>query len=241
MKSETGYAKNVDTLSDDEAHLIDQLIPIVKRWCLMHEHYVQCSDGEVSFAYGERSQVSLLGAAVWQEGGVALCDYSEEKTKWFPSIEDTHPFLGACDIYAYDKTNELYEFYAEAKYERVTISPSREWSEVFDRLQHLADTSAYALVEDHGEEDVNGMGAPILSICFRMLSITGNKVDDYKGYLEKYIDSIKNYDDYNLSGWYFFESPYGTDFEKGILYPVGTSIHLKHFASIDGEPSIKCI
>lgn len=207
----------------------------------MHRRYMQCSGGEVSFAYGERSQVSFLGAAIWQEGGVALCDYSEEKTKWFPLIEDTHPFVGACDIYAYDKRNENYEFYAEAKYERVTISPNREWSKIFEELQLRADESAYALIEDHNDEDINGMGAPIFSICFRMLSITGSKVDKYKKYRDDYIDSIRKYDDYNLSGWYFFQQPHGRDFENGIRYPVGTSIHLKHFASIDGQPKFKMI
>lgn len=62
-------------------------MPVLRKWSELHEKYCSAmqegnkpEDYDDSFFYGEQTQVSLLASATWMKGGVALAEFSHEKT-----------------------------------------------------------------------------------------------------------------------------------------------------------------
>ncbi len=96
------------------AEEIEAFIPVLGKWSDLHEKYClemqEENEPEDSFFYGEQTQVSLLAAATWMKGGVALSEFSHEKRELFKNgkAKKTKTFLGRGDLYA--TKGDDYEF-----------------------------------------------------------------------------------------------------------------------------------
>lgn len=219
-------------LDAEKSQLSKNLVILIRQWGSFHERYSLCGDlAFESFAFGERSQVALLSAAVWQGGGVSLCDYSEEKHKRYPSFKTKASFVGACDIYAFlDHEINGYEFYGEAKYERMSISPNRQWNDVFDNLNSKVDKSSNELIAEDSLGERNILDVPIVSISFRMLSVATSKIGQLKKLKTKYLKAIEEFEDYHLSGVFFLDNAHIPRNDYKSTVPLGVSIHMKIYA-----------
>ena len=97
----------------------------LKKWIHLHRRYYNEMywDGkahDVSYWYGERTQLGIFASAVWMAGGVALEEYGDEKKHW---DKRRRPKQGRVDLYL--SVGKL-ECIAEAKMHGLQCRESHE-------------------------------------------------------------------------------------------------------------------
>ena len=89
--------------------------PILESWLSVQEEYFKKAK-EYSWLYNERASISILAAAVWKSGNVALEEFSALKRS-----KDKNTKQGRCDIYF---TAGQQGFVAEAKHVYISAGKS---------------------------------------------------------------------------------------------------------------------
>ena len=99
---------------------IQELKPILKKWCVLNREYTEKTKSDCSWWYGERAAISILAAAAWKSGNIALEEYSTDKR----GDEFSTSVTGRCDlkIVIGDK-----KFLFEAKQIRPRLSKKKEY------------------------------------------------------------------------------------------------------------------
>lgn len=81
---------------------IPEFRPILENWLLLQDRYLRrWSSQDVAWIYGERASLSVLAAAAWQAGGIALEEFSTEKKRSHSgsAIPVETGAQGRCDLY----------------------------------------------------------------------------------------------------------------------------------------------
>lgn len=76
------------------------ITPVLRKWCELVEYYSEVT-GDASYWYNERATLSTVASAAWQQGWVALEEYSTRKFRGFDPENQEKPAHGSgrCDIY----------------------------------------------------------------------------------------------------------------------------------------------
>jgi hypothetical protein len=92
---------------------------VFKHWLTVSEDYARAWKNGIDFhwSYRERAHISMLAAAVWASGGVALEEYGTKKDR------EKDPYSGHCDLcFKLGKSPDDQGYVAEAKHLHVDIS-----------------------------------------------------------------------------------------------------------------------
>jgi hypothetical protein len=88
---------------------IPHLRPVLQAWLDLQQRYVARSQySDAAWIYGERASLSMLAAAAWAAGGIALEEFSTDKKRSSEGSSvpvDTSAY-GRCDLYIRMKSRE---------------------------------------------------------------------------------------------------------------------------------------
>jgi len=107
---------------------LEPLRPVLDAWINCIIQYVELFDGgDLPYWFNERANVSILSAAAWKAGMVALEEFPSDKVPQSSEDEEidsalckeTNPKKGRCDLYL---ANSDVEFFVEAKVDYPKIS-----------------------------------------------------------------------------------------------------------------------
>jgi hypothetical protein len=84
------------------------ITPLLSKWCDLVDHYSETT-GDACYWYNERANISILASAAWQQGWVALEEYSTRKFRGFDPEEQEKPPHGSgrCDLYFESKAARI--------------------------------------------------------------------------------------------------------------------------------------
>lgn len=210
------------------AEEIEAFIPVLRKWSDLHENYCKemqegnkPEDYDDSFFYGEQSQVSLLAAATWMKGGLALAEFSHKKRELFKhgGRKKHKTFSGRADLYA--KKGMEYEFYIEAKYEALSLNPRRDWSSVFEKLDEKAQKSASQTKEK---------GVTTLKLGFVSMYLPKKDLNRYRDLRVNFIQELCNYKS-AACAWFFLPEFYENVYSDKYVN-VGTALFLQDRKSL---------
>ena len=204
------------------AEEIEAFIPVLRKWSDLHEKYClefqkenEDDDDDNAFFYGEQTQVSLLAAATWMKGGVALAEFSHEKRELFKNgkRKKNKRFSGRGDLYT--TKGEEYEFYIEAKYEGLSLKPTRAWKDVFHKLDTMAQKSASQTKESK---------IATLKLGFVSLYLPRKDLENYSKLRVSFVQELCSYKS-AACAWFFLKAPQDGYSEKYLH--VGTALFLQ--------------
>ncbi len=183
--------------------------PILESWLsVQDEYFIQTK--EYSWLYKERASISILAAAVWKSGNVALEEYSTIKGATDGTIKK-----GRCDIYF---TAGKEGFAGEAKHVWISAGKSIHISlkkKLNDSLL-LAKKSSIQLKSDEGRR---------LAICFAVPYFPKKDKNDLKNLINNFIEELSQ-TNAQAFAYYFVVDNFGDCFFDNYYYP-GNVILLK--------------
>ncbi len=123
------------------AHHIDagnfeNLEKILESWVKLNEKYVRSTDEDAPWWYNERASISILAAATWQAGGIALEEFSTRKKERGKSER-----AGRTDVFL--KIGET-KFACEAKFVWLRMGKSDAKAHIIQIKQELKNARADA-------------------------------------------------------------------------------------------------
>ncbi|MGH8746639.1 MAG: hypothetical protein ACREUK_09110 [Burkholderiales bacterium] len=72
----------MSTLNTFEAGRLPELAPMLREWIRANAAYVkQCEDSDAPWWFNERAALSVVAAAAWLAGGIALEEYTAPKNR----------------------------------------------------------------------------------------------------------------------------------------------------------------
>lgn len=93
---------------------------LLEEWLLAHERYCRIYKDNPAYWYTERPNVSILNAAAWQCGRIALQEFKTEK-----KVRGEEPWVGRGDLWIRTDSVGKEEF-IEAKHKFVSLSGAKE-------------------------------------------------------------------------------------------------------------------
>jgi hypothetical protein len=94
---------------------ISELKPILEKWCSLNRLYLKETQNDCPWWYNERASISILAAAAWKSGHIALEEFSTEKRQSRRDLKGP----GRCDLKVRIGTKD---FLFEAKQSRLRLS-----------------------------------------------------------------------------------------------------------------------
>ena len=202
---------------------------LLEEWLLAHERYCRIMKGSgdpAAYWYAEIPNVSILSAAAWRCGRIALQEFSAEKI-----VQDEGTKAGRADLWIRTDTDGKEEF-IEAKHKFVSLSGIR------DKDGLPAITTAM----DYATEDANGAkgrqhGVTALAVVFASAytlksSIKKRRIEERVVEIDKQIkefcETIKSSADYHASAWCFPKETRTLRNPKGKYYYPGIAILVKN-------------
>jgi hypothetical protein len=139
------------------------ILPLLRAWIRAQNHYLKMLNHEdFPWAYNERASLSLLAAAAWKSGGVALEEYSVEKRRLRADGQrrkiDRYK-MGRCDLYIQLRSG--LEMLFEAKHAWLYVGKENYSMVGVEKALSIAGRDAFEL---HNEEATLRYGLCFVSI-----------------------------------------------------------------------------
>ncbi len=159
--------------SSQASRQLKSLKPVFEKLLWVHESYIETEsyDSDCAFWYGERPNISLLSAAVWLHGGIALEEYGAEKKNG----------RGRCDLY-FRVGNTSFGCEAKHLFLKLGRSDGASAHKVCEKLEEAKRDAVHAI----HDENVN-----VLGLCFVTPMIHEKRLSGLNEYLRE-MESLKN-------------------------------------------------
>jgi hypothetical protein len=184
---------------------IVELKPVLEKWCDLNRDFYKELKDDCPWWYNERASISILAAAAWHAGALALEEFSTTKGRRRTGSERP----GRCDLKIWMKRNQ---FAFEAKQKWCRLNTGNQGKDLANKCDDI-------LAVFH-------MGRRI-GLCFiapRILAKGKNLLDHS---LDKLLDLFEKKQHHDAIAWFFVEDPTVLeDKDTGLLYP-GTVLLLK--------------
>ncbi|MDW7760410.1 MAG: hypothetical protein SCM96_07215 [Acidobacteriota bacterium] len=188
---------------------IQELKPILKKWCDLNREYTEKTKSDCSWWYGERAAISILAAAVWKSGNIALEEYSTDKR----GDEFSASVKGRCDlkIVIGDK-----KFLFEAKQIRPRLSKKKEYDALSKPCEGILNKLISAC---RGAGRLKSREGMRFGICFVSPRISESEADHLGERIDKLINLLlEKSRKYHAIAWYFANN-WDDLKEKKNIYP----------------------
>jgi hypothetical protein len=149
--------KNCGILMKDD----DIFDPIFRPWLDVSKEYARAWEETPDFhwSYGERAHISILAAAIWDAGGIALEEYATKKAR------DKKHYSGRCDFcFKLTKSPKSTGYIAEAKHRNVNCGNLRSLPA---KLEKTVATAQNAMSDCHAHLKPNERRLSLVFITFR--------------------------------------------------------------------------
>ena len=194
---------------------------LLKEWLLAHERYcriMKCSDNPAAYWYTERPNVSILNAAAWRCGRIALQEFKTKKV-WGKEY-----WVGRGDLWIRTDTGEKEEF-IEAKHKFVSLSGAK--GRLPTTIKKSMEEATKAAKEAQGDQrDVTAL-AVVFAPVYATPKTPTDKIDQL---IKEFCETIKSSTDYHALAWCFPKETRKLRGEDEYHYP-GITILVKNIGT----------
>ena len=190
---------------------------LLEEWLLAHERYCRImKDYDAAHWYKETPNVSILCAAAWRCGRIALQESKTEK-----EVRGEEPWVGRGDLWICTDTDGKEEF-IEAKHKFVSLSGAKDGLPTTIKIS--MEEATKAAKEARGRQrDVTAIAVVFASVYALKSSIEKREPDEQVVEIDKLIKSfyekIKLSADYHALAWCFPKETRMLQHHKGRYYP----------------------
>ena len=166
---------------------------LLKEWRRAHEKYCRIMEGyDAAHWYTERPNVSILGAAAWRCGGIALQEFKTKK------VQDKEHWVGRGDLWVCTDTDGKEEF-IEAKHTFVSLSGAKDG---LSAIRTAMDKATKAAEQARGtQRGVTALAVVFASVYAPKSAI--DKIDEIGQLIKAFCERIKSSADYHALAWCF--------------------------------------
>ena len=188
---------------------------LLKAWRRAHEKYCRIMEGyDAAHWYTERPNVSILGAAAWRCGGIALQEFKTKK------VQDKEHWVGRGDLWVCTDTDGKEEF-IEAKHTFVSLSGAKDG---LSAIRTTMDKATEAAKQARGaQRDVTALAVVFVSLYAPKTSIKKRKIEERVVEIDKLIKDfckkLKSIPDYDALAWCFPKETRMLQNKKRSYYP----------------------
>ncbi|MCY4360838.1 MAG: hypothetical protein OXE42_01435 [Gammaproteobacteria bacterium] len=169
---------------------------LLEEWLLAHERFCRIMKGcddPAAYWYTEIPNVSILGAAAWRCGRIALQEFSTKK-----KVRGEEPWAGRGDLWICTDTNWKEEL-IEAKHKFVSLSGAKDKDGLPTTIKNSMEEATLAAKEARGgQRDVTA-----LAVVFASLKAPKSANDKIDQLIKDFCETIKSSADYHASAWCF--------------------------------------
>ncbi|MCY4364508.1 MAG: hypothetical protein OXE42_20370 [Gammaproteobacteria bacterium] len=179
---------------------------LLEEWLLAHERYCRIVKDDPAYWYTERPNVSILCAAAWRCGRIALQEFKTEK-----KVRGEERWVGRGDLWVCTDTGEKDEF-IEAKHKFVSLSGDKDGLPAIRKSMEEATKAA--------KETKSGQGdVTALAIVFASAYAPTRSIDKIDQLIKEFCETIKSSADYHASAWCFPKETRKLPDKEGYYYP----------------------
>ena len=210
---------------------LDHWDALLEEWLLAHERYCRImKDSDAAHWYTERPNVSILCAAAWRCGRIALQEFNTEK-----KVRGEEPWEGRGDLWICTDIDGIEEF-IEAKHLCVSLSGAKDK----DGLPAIRTSMEEAI--EAANETRRGQGAETaaLAVVFASVYAPKSSIDKTKPkkleervvtidkLIKDFCETIKSSPDYHASAWCFPKETRTLRYPRGRSYYPGIAMLVKN-------------
>ena len=191
---------------------------LLEEWLLAHERYCRIMKGSedpAAYWYTEIPNVSILGAAAWRCGRIALQEFSAVKEVWREGS-----WVGRGDLWICTDTDGKEEF-IEAKHIFVSLSGAKDGLPTIEKSMEKARKAAEET--RRGQNAGTALAVVFASVYAPKSSIKKRESDEQVVEIDKLIKAfckkIKSSADYHALAWCFPKETRTLQHHKGRYYP----------------------
>ena len=183
---------------------------LLEEWLLAHEKYCRIMKGyDAAHWYKETPNVSILCAAAWRCGRIALQEFKTEK-----KVRGEEPWVGRGDLWICTDTDGKEEF-IEAKHKFVSLSGAKDKDGLPAIRTSMEEATKAAKETKRGQRDVTA-----LAVVFASVSAAPNSpIDKIDQLIKEFCETIKSSADYHALAWCFPKETRTLQNKKGYYYP----------------------
>ena len=185
---------------------------LLEEWLLAHERYCRIMKGSedpAAYWYTEIPNVSILGAAAWRCGRIALQEFSAVKEVWSEGS-----WVGRGDMWICTDTAGKEEF-IEAKHKFVSLSGAKDKDGLPATIKKSMEEARKA-----AEETRQGQNAgTALAVVFASVYAPKRSIDKIDQLIKEFCETIKSSSDYHALAWCFPKETRTLQHHKGRYYP----------------------
>ena len=196
---------------------LDHWDALLEEWLLAHERYCRIMKGydDSAYWYKEIPNVSILSAAAWRCGRIALQEFRANKQVRGQARK------GRADLWICNDTGDKEEL-IEAKYKFVSLSGAKDGLPTTIKKSMKEATKA-AKEAKGGQRDVTA-----LAVVFASVYAPKSSIDEIDQPIKDFCEGIKSSADYHAFAWCFPKETRTLENKKGDYYP-GIAMLVKNF------------
>ena len=166
---------------------------LLEEWLLAHERFCRICKDDPAYWYTETPNVSILGAAAWRCGRIALQEFKADK-----KVRGKEARVGRADLWICTDTDAKEEF-IEAKHKFVSLSGAKDK----DGLPAIITSMEEATVAANEARQGQGAETAALAIVFVSAYAPKRSIDEIDQLIKDFCETIKSSADYHALAWCF--------------------------------------
>ena len=202
---------------------------LLEEWLLAHERYCRImKDHDAAHWYTEIPNVSILSAAAWRCGRIALQEFRTDK-----KVRGQASRAGRADLWICTDTDGKEEF-IEAKYKLVSLSGAKDGLPTTIK-KSMEEARKAAIEAQGGQGDVTALAvvfasayAPKSSIDKITLRKPEDRIVEIDKQIKEFCEKIKSSADYHALAWCFPKETRTLRYPKGRRYYSGIVMLVKN-------------
>ena len=182
---------------------------LLEEWLLAHERYCRIMKGyDAAHWYKEIPNVSILCAAAWRCGRIALQEFKTEK-----KVRGEEPWVGRGDLWICTDIDGKEEL-IEAKHKFVSLSGAKDKDGLPAIRTSMEEATEAAKEAKGGQRDVTA-----LAVVFASVYAPESSIDKIDQLIKEFCETIKSSADYHALAWCFPKESRTLQNKKGDYYP----------------------
>lgn len=191
---------------------------LLEEWLLAHERFCRIYKDDPAYWYTETPNVSLLGAAAWRCGRIALQEFRVDKKD---QSQETR--VGRADLWICTDTDGKEEF-IEAKHKFVSLSGAKDKDGLPAIITSMEEATEAADEARQGQgAETAALAVVFVSLYAPKISIKKRKIEERVVEIDKLIKDfckkLKSLPDYHASAWCFPKETRMLQNKKRSYYP----------------------
>ena len=189
---------------------LDHWDALLEEWLLAHERYCRImKDYDAAHWYKETPNVSILCAAAWRCGRIALQEFKTKK-----KVRGEESWVGRGDLWICTDTDGKEEF-IEAKHKFVSLSGAKDK----DGLPAIRTSMEEATEAANEARRGQGAETAALAVVFASVYAPKRSIDKIDQLIKEFCETIKSSADYHALAWCFPKETRKLQGKKGYYNP----------------------